>query len=58
MTAWRLMLALIGIVAFALSGTARADLYGSSDAPIHIAWQMQPTQSPKSSGPSFVVAKT
>ena len=52
MTAWRLMLALIGTMAFALSGTVRADQYGSSDAPIHIAWQMQPTQSPKSSVPT------
>ena len=30
----------------------RAEQYGSDSAPLHITWQMQPTQSPNSSVPS------
>ncbi len=52
MTTRRILLVSIGAIAFALSGTARADQYGPDSAPIHITWQMQPTQSPKSSVPS------
>src|SRR5271168_5255430 len=42
----------IGAVGVALGGTARADQYGSDSAPVHITWQMQPTQSPNSSVPA------
>ncbi len=52
MTAWRIALLSIGVVVFTPAVTARADQYGSDSAPIHITWQMQPTQSPKSSVPS------
>ena len=38
----RLILARIGTLAFALSGTAHADQYGFNDASIVIAWQVQP----------------
>ena len=52
MTTRRIVLASIGAMAFAWNGTARADQYGSDSASIHITWQMQPTQSPKSSVPT------
>ena len=52
MTTRRIVLASIGAMAFAVNGIARADQYGSDSAPIHITWQMQPTQSPKSSLPT------
>jgi multiple sugar transport system substrate-binding protein len=52
MKAWRIARISIGILALALSVNARADQYGSHSAPIHITWQMQPTQSPKSSVPA------
>ncbi len=52
MNTWRIARVSIGILVLALSVTARADQYGSENAPIHITWQMQPTQSPKSSVPS------
>ena len=52
MNAWRIARVSIGALALALSVTARADQYGSDSAPIHITWQMQPTQSPKSSVPA------
>jgi multiple sugar transport system substrate-binding protein len=42
----------IGMIAGALGGTARADRFGPDSAPIHITWQMQPTQSPKSAVPA------
>jgi multiple sugar transport system substrate-binding protein len=42
----------ISMIAGALGGTARADQFGSDSAPIHIAVQMQPTQSPKSAVPA------
>jgi multiple sugar transport system substrate-binding protein len=42
----------IGMIAGALGGTARADQFGPDSAPIHITWQMQPTQSPKSAVPA------
>jgi multiple sugar transport system substrate-binding protein len=48
----QIMLATIGFMALATGGIARADQFGSDSAPIHITWQMQPTQSPKSSVPS------
>jgi multiple sugar transport system substrate-binding protein len=48
----RIALAAIGVAALAQTVAARADQYGSDSAPIHITWQMQPTQSPKSSVPS------
>jgi multiple sugar transport system substrate-binding protein len=51
-TARRIVLASIGALVLALTGTARADQYGPDNAPIHITWQMQPTQSPKSSVPA------
>ena len=52
MNTWRIARVSIGVLALALSVTARADQYGAESAPIHITWQMQPTQSPKSSVPS------
>ena len=52
MKAWRIALVSIGVLMLALNVAARADQYGSDSAPIHITWQMQPTQSPKSSVPS------
>ena len=52
MDTWRIALVSIVALAFALTVTARADQYGADSAPIHITWQMQPTQSPKSSVPS------
>ena len=48
----RIVFAVLGVVAFASISIARADQYGSDSAPIRITWQMQPTQSPKSSVPS------
>ena len=52
MKAWRIALVSIGVLALALHAVAQAEQYGSDSAPIHITWQMQPTQSPKSSVPS------
>lgn len=52
MNTWRIARVSLGVLALALSVTARADQYGAENAPIHITWQMQPTQSPKSSVPS------
>ena len=52
MKAWRIALVSMGVLMLALNVAARADQYGSDSAPIHITWQMQPTQSPKSSVPS------
>ena len=52
MTMLNIVLASIGTLALALTGTAFADQYGADSAPIHITWQMQPTQSPKSSVPA------
>jgi ABC-type glycerol-3-phosphate transport system substrate-binding protein len=52
MTVLNIVLASIGTLALALTGTAFADQYGADSAPIHITWQMQPTQSPKSSVPA------
>ena len=49
MKAWRIALVSIGVLALALHAVAQAEQYGSDSAPIHITWQMQPTQSPKSS---------
>jgi multiple sugar transport system substrate-binding protein len=48
----QLICASIGALAGALANTARADQFGPDSAPIHITWQMQPTQSPKSSVPA------
>jgi multiple sugar transport system substrate-binding protein len=48
----RIVFAVLGVIACAPIHIARADQYGSDSAPIHITWQMQPTQSPKSSVPS------
>jgi multiple sugar transport system substrate-binding protein len=47
-----MVLAVFGVMALLHIGIARADQYGSDSAPIHLTWQMQPTQSPKSSVPS------
>ena len=47
----RIALFLIGSFVLALTVGARADQFGADSAPIHITWQMQPTQSPKSSVP-------
>src|SRR6516165_2032157 len=52
MTMLNIVLASIGTLALALTDTAFADQYGVDNAPIHITWQMQPTQSPKSSVPT------
>jgi multiple sugar transport system substrate-binding protein len=52
MVTWRIVLASVCAMQFALDGPARAAQYGSDSAPIHITWQMQPTQSPKSSVPT------
>jgi multiple sugar transport system substrate-binding protein len=52
MTMRRIVLTSIVAVAVTLNCPARADQYGSDDAPIRITWQMQPTQSPKSSVPA------
>jgi multiple sugar transport system substrate-binding protein len=52
MVSRRVVLATIGILVLALAGHSRADQYGADSAPIHITWQMQPTQSPRSSVPS------
>jgi multiple sugar transport system substrate-binding protein len=52
MTTWQIVLASIGTMAIALNDSARADQYGSDNAPVHITLQMQPTQSPKSSVPT------
>ena len=51
MKTWRIALATIGVAAVALTIAAHADEYGTDSAPVHITWQMQPTQSPKSSVP-------
>ena len=51
MTTRRIVLASIGGLALAGRWRAHADQYGSDSAPMHITWQMQPTQSPKSSVP-------
>jgi multiple sugar transport system substrate-binding protein len=51
MKTWRIALATIGVAAVALTVAAHADQYGTDSAPVHITWQMQPTQSPKSSVP-------
>jgi multiple sugar transport system substrate-binding protein len=48
----RLVLAVFSVMTLVQIGIARADQYGSDSAPIHITWQMQPTQSPKSSVPT------
>ncbi len=45
-------LAAISMTVLAASGVAHADQYGPDSAPLHITWQMQPTQSPKSSVPT------
>ena len=47
----RIALFLIGSFVLALTVGAHADQFGADSAPIHITWQMQPTQSPKSSVP-------
>ena len=46
------LFAVLAVVALMPAGIACADQYGSDSAPIHISWQMQPTQSPKSSVPT------
>jgi multiple sugar transport system substrate-binding protein len=48
----RVVLAVVAAMAFVPTGIVRADQYGLQTAPIHITWQMQPTQSPKSSVPT------
>ncbi len=48
----RIVFVVAAAMAFAAAGIARADQYGSDSAPTHITWQMQPTQSPKSSVPT------
>src|ERR1700739_222200 len=52
MTVWVLVLAAIPILVLAPATPGHADQYGSDSAPIHLTWQMQPTQSPKSSVPA------
>jgi multiple sugar transport system substrate-binding protein len=52
MTICGLVLAATSILVLASTTPGHADQYGSDSAPIHLTWQMQPTQSPKSSVPS------
>ena len=52
MRMWRTVCATLSVLVPAVGGTVHADQFGSDNAPIHITWQMQPTQSPKSSVPA------